>query len=92
MYKHHSIALNQKDQAVYEKVNKATGLAVTAIFRKMLYSLEKVLDTSMDESIGDGKNKSAIMLNIPTGQPSEPTEKEMAIKQTESVGVILEEE
>ena len=45
MYKHHSIALNQKDQAIYEKVNKATGLAVTAIFRKMLYSLEKVVDT-----------------------------------------------
>ena len=84
MYKHHSIALNQKDQAVYEKVNKATGLAVTAIFRKMLYSLEKVLDTSMDESIGDGKNKSAIVLNV-------PTEKEMAIKQAEAVGIIEEE-
>ena len=72
MYKHHSIALNQKDQAVYEKVNKATGLAVTAIFRKMLYSLEKVVDT-------------------PTEQPSEPTEKEMAIKQADSVGIIEEE-
>ena len=87
MYKHHSIALNQKDQAIYEKVNKATGLAVTAIFRKMLYSLEKVTD----ESIGDGKNKSAIILNVPTEQPSEPTEKEMAIKQAESVRIIEEE-
>ena len=77
MYKHHSIALNQKDQAVYEKVNKATGLAVTAIFRKMLYSLEKVVDTPTEQ---------------PTEQPSEPTEKEMAIKQAEAVGVILEEE
>ena len=76
MYKHHSIALNQKDQAIYEKVNKATGLAVTAIFRKMLYSLEKVVDTPQ----------------TPTEQPAEPTEKEMAIKQAESVGVILEEE
>ena len=91
MYKHHSIALNQKDQAVYEKVNKATGLAVTAIFRKMLYSLEKVVDTSTDESIGDGKNKSAIILNVPTEQPSEPTEKEMAIKQADAVGIIEEE-
>ena len=60
MYKHHSIALNQKDQAVYEKVNKATGLAVTAIFRKMLYSLEKVVDTSTEKPAEPTEKEMAI--------------------------------
>ena len=62
MYKHHSIALNQKDQAIYEKVNKATGLAVTAIFRKMLYSLEKVVDTPQTRRNSQYQQSKLIML------------------------------
>jgi len=42
-YKHHSIALNKKDQELFEAVHKQTGYGVTEIFRKMLYAIEKTL-------------------------------------------------
>jgi hypothetical protein len=44
MRKPYSISLNEKDLAIYKKVHEKTGYGVTEIFRKMLYSLEKVID------------------------------------------------
>ena len=57
IYHHHSLALTDEEEAEFKK----TGLGVKKIFMAMIKSLNTL---KIDESIGDGENKSAIMLNI----------------------------
>jgi len=58
-YKRHSIALNPDEQKQYEEIKKRLGYGQKKIFMAMITALKPI-----DETQGDGKNKSAIVLNI----------------------------
>lgn len=59
-YTHHSLALNDKEEEEFKK----TGLGVKKIFMAMVKSLNNINSTPTEETQGDGKNKSSIMLNV----------------------------
>ncbi len=60
-YTHHSLALTDEEQNKLNEVKKSTGYGVKKIFMAMI---EALLPKVVDETKGDGVNKSAITLNL----------------------------
>lgn len=58
-YNAHSLQLSDAEEAKLNAVKKSTGFGVKKIFMAMVEAL-----LPKDDSIGDGKNKSAIVLNV----------------------------
>ncbi len=65
-YTHHSLALTDEEQRKLDEVKKSSGFGVKKIFMAMVEALlpANTMHELPDETIGDGKNKSAIILNV----------------------------
>lgn len=69
-YVHHSLALTEKEQVKLDAVKKSTGFGVKKIFMAMVDALMPTR-IGIDDTQGDGKNKSAIILNVPSEKSPE---------------------
>lgn len=63
-YHIHSLALTNDEEERFLIVKNRDKIGIKKIFKTMLNALEPT--KKIDDTIGDGKNKSAIVLNVPT--------------------------